>query len=59
MMIKCKLVKQDLPSYWDYMAKDDRKWSIYIGDKFQDLFDKYSTKKEALADAKKYEFKII
>jgi hypothetical protein len=41
------------------MAKDDRKWSIYIGDKFQDLFDKYPTKKEALADAKKYEFKII
>jgi hypothetical protein len=52
------LVKQELPNLWDYMAKDDRKWVIYIGDKFQDLFCQYQTKAQAKADAKKYNIKL-
>lgn len=58
-MTTCKLIKQELPNIWDYMARDERSWVIYIGDRFQDLFDKYPTKKEAIADAKKYGFKIV
>ena len=50
-----KLIKNDLPNYRDYMSGEPtRKWSIYLGDRFQDLFDKYTTKAAAVADAKKY-----
>ena len=52
------LVKKELPNLWDYMAKDDRKWAIYIGGKFQDLFCQYRTKAEAIADAKKYDISL-
>lgn len=54
-----KLIKNDLPNYRDYMSGEPtRKWSIYLGDKFQDLFDKYTTKAAAVADAKKYGIKL-